>query len=64
MNNDTDIEFLTKATTFVSQIDSKEHLKSLFVASLSLIKDKPNNSIDECLDTIIKVAKNNNMLEH
>jgi len=64
MNSDTDIEFLTKVNLFVSKIDNKQHLKSLFVASLSLIKDKPNNSIDECLDTIIEVAKNNNMLEH
>ena len=62
MNNDIDVEFLVKVSLFVSQIKTEEHLKDLFIASFGMIKEHPNNTPDNYLDTIIKVAENNNML--
>ena len=62
MDNDTDIEFLTKVSMFVSQIKDEENLKELFIASFGMIKEHPNNNADDYLDTIIKVAENNNFL--
>ncbi len=63
-NNDAGVEFLVKVSLFVSQIRSEENLRDLFIASFGMIKQLPDNTADDYLNTIIQVAKNNKMLGH
>ncbi|MCK4842147.1 MAG: hypothetical protein KAT04_09745 [Methylococcales bacterium] len=62
MDENIDIDFVTKATCFVSQINNEDNLIALFTVSLSLLNERKNSTPDKHLNAIIEIAKKHNML--